>query len=38
MYIENPILTFLTEQVKYLYGWYKEGDEVGKEKKKKKKK
>lgn len=35
MYIENPILTFLTEQVKYLYGWYKEGDEVNKENKKK---
>lgn len=34
-YQKNPFLNYLTEQVKYLYGWYKEGDDVGKEKKKK---
>ena len=34
-YIMNPYLEYVTEQVKYLYGWYKKGDEPNKETKRK---
>lgn len=31
----NPYLEYVTEQVKYLYGWYKKGDKPNKETKRK---
>ena len=34
-FIMNPYLEYVTEQVKYLYGWYKKGDEPNKETKRK---
>ena len=34
-FIMNPYLEYITEQVKYLYGWYKKGDDPIKKSKRK---